>query len=158
MEQKNKKYPFPQANDFNKILLLLNIDNESLFNDKEYLKIYLDLGTERQISYYLSAFQFLGFIDDEKKFTSYALDIKNQSYDIKILMLCRTIISLPVFGEVFFEKYLFNVDFSTDQIAQLISIIYDIENYEVCKRRTSTVMRWLKWIEENKVNYNKLNE
>ena len=158
MEQKNKKYPFPQANDFNKILLLLNIDNESLFNDKEYLKIYLDLGTERQISYYLSAFQFLGLIDDEKKFTSYALDIKNQSYDIKILMLCRTIISLPVFGEVFFEKYLFNVDFSTDQIAQLISIIYDIENYEVCKRRTSTVMRWLKWIEENKVNYNKLNE
>ena len=158
MEQKNKKYPFPQANDFNKILLLLNIDNESLFNDKEYLKIYLDLGTERQISYYLSAFQFLGLIDDEKKFTSYALDIKNQSYDIKILMLCRTIISLPVFGEVFFEKYLFNVDFSTDQIAQLISIIYDIENYEVCKRRTSTVMRWLEWIEENKVNYNKLNE
>ena len=72
MEQKNKKYPFPQANDFNKILLLLNIDNESLFNDKEYLKIYLDLGTERQISYYLSAFQFLGLIDDEKKFTSYS--------------------------------------------------------------------------------------
>lgn len=158
MEQKNKKYPFPQANDFEKILLLLNVHDQSLFNDKEYLKKYLDLGTERQISYYLSAFQFLGLIDDEKKFTSYALDMRNHSYDIKVLTLCRLIISLPVFGEVFFEKYLFNVDFTTDQIAQLIGIIYDIENYEVCKRRTSTVIRWLKWIEDNKIIYNKLNE
>ena len=55
MEQEKRKIPFPQANDFNKIYLLLNIEDERKLKDKNFLMNYVNLGTERQIAYYLSA-------------------------------------------------------------------------------------------------------
>lgn len=152
MEQEDKRIPFPQANDFNKIVLLLNIADVRSLRDKEYLMTYLNLGTERQIAYYLSAMEFLGLINKDKTFTLTGMEIRDSSHDLKILKLCRLIVSLPVFGEVFFMKYLYNEELSNNDITQLISSIYEIENYEVCKRRTSTVVKWLDWVEKNRQN------
>lgn len=42
MEEKNK-IPFPQANDFNKIVKIIEIENEELLNDNKYLEKYLCL-------------------------------------------------------------------------------------------------------------------
>lgn len=150
MEQGDRKIPFPQANDFNKIYDLICIEDETKLNDKEFLKEYLSLGTERQISYYLSACEFLGVISHNKKYTDIGNKIRNASFDLRILMLCKVIVSLPVFGEVFFMKYLYDEHYPIEDIAQLISVIYDIDNFEVCKRRASTVNKWLEWVEQQK--------
>lgn len=150
MEEKNN-IPFPQANDFNKIIQILECQ-ESQLQDNNFLKEKLDLGTDRQISYYLSASEFLGLIY-KRKFTKLAVDIKSYSLESRILKLSQMIVSLPVFGEVFFMKYYYGNNSTTDEIAQLISILYGIDNYEVCKRRASTVNKWMSWIDEQKRNF-----
>ena len=150
MEQEDKKIPFPQANDFNKIYNLICMEDESKLIDKEYLKIYLNLGTERQIAYYLSACEFLGVINRNKEYTELGKNIRNTNSDLRIVMICKIIISLPVFGEVFLLNYLYDEKSSQEDIAQLISVLYGIDNYEVCKRRSSTVSKWLEWVVEKR--------
>ena len=140
MAKENKKIPFPQANDFNKIFKLICLEDQSKIKDKSYLMKYLSLGSERQISYYISACEFLGILNHNREYTNIGNNRRKASTDFKILFICERIISLPVFGVIF----------SQDDISQLISTIYGINNFEVCKRRASTVIKWLKWIEENK--------
>lgn len=150
MEQEDKKIPFPQANDFNKIYNLICMEDESKLIDKEYLKTYLNLGTERQIAYYLSACEFLGVINRSKEYTELGKNIRKTNSDLRIVMICKIIISLPVFGEVFLLNYLYDEKSSQEDIAQLISVLYGIDNYEVCKRRASTVSKWLEWVVEKR--------
>lgn len=150
MEQGDRRIPFPQANDFNKVYNLICIDDESKLFDKEYLKQYLNLGTERQIAYYLSACEFLGIITRNKKYTELGQKIRNTNSDLRIIMICKLIISLPVFGEVFLLNYLYNEKSTHEDIAQLISVLYGIDNYEVCNRRASTVNKWIEWVIENR--------
>lgn len=149
MDEKSKM-PFPQANDFIKIIMLVNIEDEEYLKDNNYLKNYLSLTTDRQISYYLSACEFLGLIDRKRHFTDDGKNIKELAHDLQILNLSRKIVSLPVFGEVFFMKYVYNSDFSKNDISDLISTIYEIDNVSVCDRRASTVISWLNWIEEQR--------
>lgn len=149
MEQENKKIPFPQANDFDKIYELICLEDESKLHNNDFLKQYLNLGTDRQIAYYVSACEFLGIITHAKEFSVLGQNIRNMNYDLRVLTVCKIIISLPVFGETFFMKYLYNEILCQDDIAQLITILYGIDNYEVCKRRASTVTKWLEWIEKN---------
>ena len=151
MEERNN-IPFPQANDFNKIVQIIEIDNEELLKDNDYLEKYLNLGTGRQIAYYLSACEFLGLVS-KRKFTAKAIELRELSKDTRILRLSQLIVSAPVFGEVFFSKYYYNEKLDAEQISQLIGIIYKIDNDEVCKRRASTVIKWIDWIEQNKINY-----
>lgn len=151
MEERNE-IPFPQANDFNKIIQIIEIDNEELLKDNNYLEKYLNLGTGRQISYYLSACEFLGLVS-KRNFTKKALELRELSRDTRILRLSQLIVSAPVFGEVFFSRYYYNDKLDSEQIAQLIGIIYGIDNVEVCKRRASTVIKWIDWIEQNKKEY-----
>ncbi|HHU80321.1 MAG TPA: hypothetical protein GXZ35_03170 [Acholeplasmataceae bacterium] len=148
MVPEDRKIPFPQANDFKKIYDLICLEDETKLQDKDFLKEYLSLGTERQISYYLSACEFLGIISREKRYTDVGLKIRKANIDLKVLMIGKLIISLPVFGEVFLMNYLYKERSSLEDIAQLISMIYDIDNYEVCKRRASTVNKWLEWLED----------
>ena len=147
MEERNS-VPFPQANDFEKIIKLLEV-NEDKLKDNDYLKELLSLGTDRQISYYLSACEFLGLIL-KRQFTEVAKELKSVSNDIRVLKLSQLIVSMPVFGEVFFMRYYYNSNPRIDEISQMISILYKIDNYEVCKRRASTVIKWLSWIDEQK--------
>lgn len=151
MEERNN-VPFPQANDFEKIIKLLEVNEEKL-KDNAYLKELLNLGTDRQISYYLSACEFLGLIF-KRHFTEVAKELKSVSNDTKVLKLSQLIVSMPVFGEVFFMRYYYNSNLSIDEISQMISILYKIDNYEVCKRRASTVIKWLSWIDYKKNYYN----
>lgn len=109
----------------------------------------LNLGTDRQISYYLSACEFLGLIL-KRQFTEVAKELKSVSNDTRVLKLSQLIVSMPVFGEVFFIRYYYNSNPTIDEISQMISILYKIDNYEVCKRRTCTVIKWLSWIDEQK--------
>ena len=105
MEERNS-VPFPQANDFEKIIKLLEV-NEDKLKDNDYLKELLSLGTDRQISYYLSACEFLGLIL-KRQFTEVAKELKSVSNDTRVLKLSQLIVSMPVFGEVFFMRYYYN--------------------------------------------------
>ncbi len=149
MEELNKKIPFPQANDFNKIITILESKQEVL-KDREMIQELIEVGSNRQVLYYLSACQFLGLIDENDNFTEIAMDIKSYCYENKITALSSLIISKPVFGEVFFKKYFYGEDANTEEIAQLISDLWGTESYSVCLRRASTVKKWLEWIDSNK--------
>lgn len=149
MEEKNK-IPFPQANDFGKILLILNINDENDLLNKNFLQEYLSLGTPRQISYYLSACEFIGFIDHKHNFTDFGIMLRESSMEYRMLRVMQKVVFLPVFGEVFFMKYLFQESVLIEDIMQIIMDVYGIENEEVCKRRASTVKKWIEWIESNK--------
>lgn len=46
MENQLKKYPFPQANDFSKVIKILETDEEFL-NNKTYLQEVIDVSTDR---------------------------------------------------------------------------------------------------------------
>ncbi len=151
MEEKQNRVPFPQANDFGKILKIIEIDDEDRMSDTNYLLNYLELGTQRQISYYVSAAEFLGIVDKSRSFTSFGNELRNSIYESRVLKLCQRIISLPVFGEIFFMQYLYKEAVDTDYISQMISDIYGIDNVEVCNRRASTVKKWLSWIDSNKL-------
>ena len=151
MEEKQNKLPFPQANDFNKILKIIEIDDEDKLMDTSFLMDYLELGSQRQISYYVSAAEFLGIIDRDRKFTDFGDELRSSIYESRVLKLCQRIISLPVFGEIFFMQYLYKEAVDTNYISQMISDIYGIDNVEVCNRRASTVKKWLSWIDSNKL-------
>ena len=63
--EENKLIPFPQADDFSKVILLINFPKEKL-KDNEYIKTNLGNITERQVSYYVSAAQYLNIIDSKR--------------------------------------------------------------------------------------------
>ena len=57
----NNNIPFPQANDMTKIIKLVMADKEVL-NDKDKAMELIQVGTSRQVAYYLSALLFLKYI------------------------------------------------------------------------------------------------
>jgi len=143
-EKKTKKIPFPQANDLEKVIVIVRTD-ESMLKDNGYLMNLLGI-TQRQINYYLSACSFLGILDSKRHFTDYGRSLSNKGNDGLIIALSEKIISKPVFCEVFFNK-LFNGEYlSIEEISQMITINYELDNVEVADRRASTVKKWVSWI------------
>ena len=150
MEERNN-IPFPQANDFDKVLKLLMIDDQNKLNNQQCLLAYLELGTTRQVLYYLSACEFLGIINKERLFTEFGNRLRKSSKDTRIILLCKAIIEKPVFGESFFLKYLFKEKLNKDHVSQLISELYGINNIAVCDRRAATVIKWLEWVDDQAI-------
>ncbi len=144
-----KKIPFPQANDFEKILTIITTDAESNIKSNELLIQKLKV-TKRQINYYLSACVFLGILNNKREFTTYGVSLRHLNRDGLICALCMKIVSLPVFGDVFFSQYLFKYKFSNEEISELIAAMYDVDNVGVADRRASTVKNWVKWIESKR--------
>ena len=106
MEEKNKIIPFPQANDFDKIIKIIDIEKEEDLKNKDYMLEYLDLGTERQISYYISACEFLGVIY-KHKFTEFGIEIRNACLEtlslihifLMLYILQKIILMIFIIGE-----------------------------------------------------------
>lgn len=148
MEDEDKdemEAPFPQANDFEKVISLIKIKKESLLQDNEYLTNLLNVSL-RQVNYYLAACVFLGIINKERLFTEYGCILRNQGHDQFLASISMKIISLPVFGDAFFSKFFYGEDMENEDISELLSINYDIKNAAVADRRASTVRNWINWI------------
>jgi hypothetical protein len=144
----NKLVPFPQANDFDKIFLLIEIDDEENLKDNVFLTNYLGI-TSRQVNYYLSACEFLDIVE-KRKFTDFGLSLRSMGLDHKIATISSKIVSKPVFGEVFFLYYFYSEKMSIDEIAELITFRYGNSLDKIAPRRASTVNNWIKWINKNK--------
>jgi len=143
----SKKIPFPQANDINKIILILGCTEEEIKNDS-YLVSRFKI-SKRQIHYYISACQFLDLIDRERKFTLFGKNYKKMNSDVALAFLLQSIVSKPVFGHVFFYNMLNKSEMDNQQISDLISMYFNINNSSVAFRRASTVKKWIEWIQNS---------
>ena len=156
MEEK-REIPFPQANSFAKIIKIIKIQDEKLLSDVSYLKQLLSLGSARQIDYYLSACEFLGLVTKDRCFTEHGIALRQTDFNLFILKTSQLIVSKPVFGEAFFSEFIFGRQLKKEEMAQLISDLYNITNLAVCERRASTVRNWLDWIYKQKA-FSEINE
>lgn len=146
-EMKNKS-PFPQANDVDKIISIIRADQESLF-DNEFLINLLNV-TQRQINYYIAACTFLDILDRKRRFTEFGLSLKSKGQEGLIIALSQKIVSKPVFGEAFFNRLFNDAPLSNEEISELITFNYGVDNIQVADRRASTVKKWVDWIFEQK--------
>ena len=138
---------FPQADDFSKIVSLLNISNEDYLNYNTKLKIVLNNISDRQIAYYISAARFLGIIeirDGRKVFSEEAIKIREMN-SIMQAELMSIILRKPVFSKVYVYTQLFGRQ-DIDEIRSIIEEFYPNYSDAICKRRAQTVMSWIEWI------------
>lgn len=146
----NNKVPFPQADDFEKIISIINVDDKGKIKNKEALSAYLDGITPRQVQYYISAAMYLGIINKEKEFSEEGNYLRSLNNARQIIECIRLIVSKPIFGTVYFsEKYL-HIKYNRCDIEELMKKETNINNIEVIHRRAQTVFKWIDWI-NNKI-------
>jgi hypothetical protein len=140
---------FPQANDFQKVIKIINLSERELL-DNLFMSEYLELETDRQVSYYINAAIYLGIINQNKKFTDFGWKLKESGSESFKNLLSMRIVSKSVFGDVFFYKYFHGVELKNDEIAQLMLMYGEVNSDSVAERRASTVTSWIKWIDSLK--------
>ena len=77
----NNSVPFPQAHEINKVITLVQAGDE-IIEDKEKNKEVINVGTPRQVSYYLSALPYLKYLGQNKKLTERALKLQNSKSEL----------------------------------------------------------------------------
>lgn len=136
--------PFPQANNLEKVIDLLMIDEEHLLNKNNLFNI-LNVNAERQIAYYLSALKYFGYINNQKKFTEKALKIKHNRIsieeDIKMQLLSRKKDNIFLLA---YNSYKENGKVKLDLIIK--NLIKTGLSESTAKRRASTVRAWIEWL------------
>lgn len=141
----NNSIPFPQANDINKVITLVQAGDE-IIGDKEKAKEVIDVGTPRQVSYYLSALQYLKYLGQNKKLTERALGLKESRAKL-VMDIYNQLLGDKLFGKAYhiFKKIgKVNVDEVTRDLK--------IENHKLSestlRRRASTIRSWVEWMYE----------
>lgn len=136
--------PFPQADKLEKILLLVrNIKTLS----KNDIMRQLNLGTERQLQYYISAAIYLGFIapsGNKKQLTESGKKVYQESNDFFkerfiLELLKNELIKSVVFN--YEERTIIEVLEKFDNFKQL--------SYSTKKRRVDTIKKWVEWLNKN---------
>ena len=138
--------PFPQADDFNKIVLILNITDEELLGDTQYMQKYLQNITKRQISYFLSAAIYLGIIDKNKKFTKIGKRLRQSSNSIQKAELVNILLSDQIIRYSFSYERVHKIQLTNNYISSMIKEKYPDYSIQTCRRRASTVRGWIDWI------------
>lgn len=143
------KIPFPQADDFNKILKIC----EELYKGvmkKEDLINYFDLN-DRQYNYYISAGEYLGLIEKMKNQSSLSIKgilIFKKDTREQYLSIAELIFEHKPFYDVF-TSILKNKSIPANDDIFLIlkeNNLYKIDSDVTLRRRASTVKSWINWI------------
>lgn len=144
--------PFPQADDFEKCVNMLEILFLWEKTKKEIAEEYSF--TMRQADYYTNATKYLGLVEKSScnaravSLTPLARDIMGKSRRDRILSLIKVILSHWAFNKSF-KKYLDLGERPTrEDIVQIMKEqhIYRIRSDTTYKRRSSTVMGWIERI------------
>lgn len=145
----NYNAPFPQANDFEKVIKILNIDNPLKLKDYTAMGVYLGDISSRQVDYYLAACVFLGILDDNKEFTELGVQLRNMGSTEQMAELARILISDKIFGKVYFQQKILGFELDKNDVIDIMkdNVKFDCEPMYV--RRASTVMSWIRWINKN---------
>lgn len=140
-------FPFPQANDFDKIVDIMNIENmHSLTDYDKMTSLWPDLTTNRQVDYYLSACMYLGLLNEDKTFSETGLRIRNKSGIEQIIELSRIVVSDIVMGNVYFKQKMLGLELEIEDIIDIMKVHLVFDSEAMYKRRASTVMSWVRWI------------
>lgn len=147
---RKRKIPFPQANSLERIYgIFMYIDGAGI---SKFDMIKREGLAEREGAYYLDALYFLGFVDkfNTKYFLSgYGVDLQGKCKENGRESFAKAILEKEFFGKVFVERKSFEDDKKfRDYVAHKVSNDYDL-GLNTAKRRTSTVVAWLQWIEIN---------
>jgi len=143
-----KKFPFPQANDLDKILILIVEFN---YRTKNELMKILNLSSVRQMSYYYNACIYLGFM--VKKRRRYELSNLGNliSSEKKKYRKLRLILQL-LKNQMILESYSLIREKTNDE--KLLEILKKYNSFESLSestklRRLSTIRTWIEWINKN---------
>lgn len=141
----NNSIPFPQANDISKVIALIQNGNE-IIADKEKAKEIIHVNTARQVSYYLSALQYLKYIGRDKKLTTRALELMDSSTKLEKDIYSQ-LLDDSLFGNAYKEfkgKEKVNVTIVSEQLKKENPKLSD----STIKRRASTIRSWVEWMYE----------
>lgn len=150
--------PFPQADEFKRVINLCELLLEKDFLSKEEITENYDF-VSRQTDYYSNAGKYLGLINTEKdpatnQIGCYLTDIGKEILTTDLadrqVLYIRQILSYQVFNKtlkLYFEK---KSQPSTEDIVKIMkkSSIPNIKSESTFERRTSTVLGWINWILE----------
>jgi len=146
------KITFPQADSFERVVDLMSVLAEGgLTRDEVTLKYEFDA---RQTNYYISACEYLGFIERGKnedgerlyQLSAEARSIMSLRHKPKFIALMKKILSCPVFNEVFGLAIQAGVLPDKQAICEIMSNSDLSINSTTIERRASTVRGWLDWI------------
>lgn len=150
---KEQEIPFPQANDFDKIIDLIHLLNKQAFTIDEITSNYGFV--ERQTNYYTDAAIYLDLIQietiDKKKvftLTERANRIVSSRIKNKYLELMECVLEHEAFSKTL-KLYFENSSMpSNSKIVEIMkeSNVYNIKSESTFLRRASTVQSWIKWI------------
>ena len=148
MEENTKRPPFPQANDLEKVVQIINVpDEETVLND-EALGIYLDGITGRQARYYIAAAKYLGVLDSSKHFTESGKKLRSMNTYMQKVELIRLVLSDVVFGTVFITEKVLGMTLSREDVVEIIEKEYPDYCDAIYPRRAQTVMSWINWVND----------
>lgn len=149
----NNFIPFPQANDINKVIALVQAGDDIIEN-KEKAKEVINVGTPRQVSYYLSALQYLKYLGQNKKLTERALKLQNSKSEL-VSDIYNQLLEDKLFGKAYH-------DFKVTGKVNIDKVTSDLkkENQKLSestlRRRASTISSWVEWMygidKENEMN------
>jgi hypothetical protein len=139
--------PFPQADSFYRVLDFINsLGNETLKVDEIAEKYEFDI---RQGSYYSAAARYLGLVKSEKGYYSlsdHGKQIMKMNHKQKNLEIVKTILSHRPFYYAF-TKFLEDQEVNREELQKVIlESCPKVNSDETAKRRSQTVMSWIKWI------------
>ena len=141
--------PFPQADDFEKVILIVNITDEELLRDTAFMKKYLKGITGRQVSYFLSAAMYLNLINKDKKFTNLGMRIRSISnHKMQIIELLNVLMNDDIIRYAFLYEKIQHVPLKNDYIAKMILNKYPNYSTQTCRRRGQTVRGWVEWMKK----------
>lgn len=142
----DNKYSFPQANDLEKVITVMSIEDSRRVKDRGYLAHILGDVSDRQVTYYVSACVYLGYITTVRDFTPEGLKVLALHYSEKVVEIARRIISDPVFGHVFFMQRMIGAPLEREDIITIMKQ-HTVLTEELYKRRAQTVVSWVDWID-----------
>lgn len=142
-----KLVPFPQADDFDKIVLIVNIPVERQLSNLHFLLQYLpEITTQRQIDYYLSAARYLNLIDDDRKFTDTGLHIRELERDDQTSEFIKLILSDKLFLDIYTRSLTEGRVLTAREIEPYVAERFPEYVQATHYRRSLTVSSWINWI------------
>lgn len=147
--EKENNFPFPQADDFEKVVSLLNIKEESSLKNKTSVSMLLGDIDSRQVQYYLSALMYLDLVQANKSFTSKGQYIRSLGFSRQIVELARIIVSKDVFGTVYFTEKSLKVKMDRNDVIEVMKEFVHFSSDAMYKRRSQTVIKWIEWVNKN---------
>ncbi len=147
--------PYPQANDLDKVIDIITNFYSAGLSNKSSIANFFDFD-ERQGDYYANAGYYLGLLSRVAGSSDFKLTeqgeyiAKSENRSRRNLLLLKQMLKKPSFNEIIQLLEKNNQDLSTFTIEMIARIIQKhVElNDTTAKRRASTVIRWLKWIDE----------